>query len=311
MVKGTKKKVLIGIISIVFVAVIASFSYLYFQMNKMKQVAIPNSNEELNISNDATKFDPNITNIALFGVDRRNPSEEGRSDSLMILSIDKTHNKLKLSSIMRDTYIDLEGHGMNIITHAYAYGGAALAVKTLNTTFDLNIKQYVTVDFEGLEKIIDAIGGVKVNIKSYELTTMKTVGITASGTYNLNGKQALAYTRIRHQGNGDFERTTRQRTVLTAVYAKVKAGGITKFPAVVSMLLPYTETNLDQTSIMKLGSSVLATDISTIDQVRFPVDGYYQNYTINGINPIEADLKALTDQLHKFIYDDQKPVAKK
>lgn len=311
MVKGRKKKIIIGILGIIVVAAAAGYGYMYYQLNKMNKVEIPKTNDELKISSDATKFDPNITNIALFGIDRLNPSEEGRSDSIMILSIDKTHNKLKLSSIMRDTYIDLEGHGMNIITHAYAYGGAALAVKTLNTTFDLNIKQYVTVDFEGLEKIIDAIGGVKVNIKSYEITSMKTVGITASGTYNLNGKQALTYSRIRHQGNGDFERTTRQRTVLTAVYAKIKAGGITKFPAVVSMLLPFTETNLDQASIMKLGTSVLTTDISTIDQVRFPVDGYYQNYSINGITPIEADLKALTDQLHKFIYEDQKPVAKK
>ena len=320
MVKDKKKKIIIGVLGIIVVAVAAGYTYIHFQLNKINKVDIPKTNEELNISNTASNLDAAVVNIALFGVDRRYPTEEGRSDSLMILSIDKTHNKLKLSSIMRDTYVNVEGHGMNIITHAYAYGGAALAVKTLNTTFDLNIKNYVTVDFFGLEKIIDSVGGIDLNITSEEVKyingyiseTSKLQNepapyIKKSGLQRLNGRQAVAYCRIRYTEGGDFKRTERQRTVLTKVLEKVKAGGITKFPSIVTTLLPYTETNLDQASIIKLGTSILTTDISTIDTVRFPVEGYYQEYMINGTHPIEADLKALTDQLHKFIYDDQKP----
>jgi len=199
MVKDKRKKIIIGVLGIIAVCVAAGYTYMHFQLNKINKVDIPKTNEELNISNTASNLDAAVVNIALFGVDRRSESEIGRSDSIMILSIDKTHNKLKLSSIMRDTYVDVEGHGMNIITHAYVYGGAALAVKTLNTTFDLNIKDYVTVDFFGLEKIIDNVGGIELNITS--------------------------------------------------------------------------------------------------EEVKY----------INGTHPIEADLKALTDQLHKFIYEDQKP----
>lgn len=320
MLKGRKKKIITLFLGFIVVAVVSGYSYMYFQLNKINKVEIPKTNEELNISNEASNLDAAVVNIALFGVDRRSVSDISRSDSIMILSIDKTHNKLKLSSIMRDTYVNVEGHGMNIITHAYAYGGAALAIKTLNTTFDLNIKDYVTVDFFGLEKIIDNVGGIDLNltieevkyINDYitETSTLQNKSapiIKKPGQQKLNGRQAVAYSRIRYTSGGDFKRTERQRTLLTAVFEKVKAGGVTKFPAVVSTLLPYTETNLDQASIIKLGTSILTTDKSTIDTVRFPVDGYYQNYAINGINPIEADLKALTDQLHKFIYQDQKP----
>jgi len=310
MVKGHKKRIALWIFGIIALSFAVCYGYLYFQFNKMAKGDIPKTNDELNISNDASKFDPNITNIALLGVDSRDQSLEGRSDSMIILSIDKTHNKLKLSSVMRDTYVNVEGHGMTKITHAYAYGGAALAIKTLNSNFDLNIKDYVAVNFEGLQSLIDSMGGIKVEIKSYEIPTMKTVGINSIGTYTLNGKQALAYARIRHQGNGDFERTDRQRTILTAVFEKIKSGGVTKFPSIVSKMLPYTETSLSQGSILSLGTSIFTANISTVDQVRFPVDGYWQGKTIGGIYYLVADLKATTDQIHKFIYDDQKPVAK-
>ncbi len=149
-------------------------------------------------------------------------SERGRSDSIIILSIDYVHNKLKLSSVMRDTYVYVEGHGNTKINHAYAYGGPVLAIKTLNSNFDLNIKDFVAVDFEGFKKIIDILGGVEIEIKDYELPTMETVGIYEAGIYNLNGEQALAYSRIRKQGSGDYERTDRQRRVLEALFRKDK-----------------------------------------------------------------------------------------
>lgn len=136
--------------------------YFYWQLNKVKKAEIPKTNSELNISNNAAEQNDEITNIALFGVDRRNKDEASRSDALMILTLDKKHKKVKISSVMRDSYVNVDGYGMTKVNHAYAYGGPTLAIKTLNKNFDLNIKDYVTVDFFGFEKIIDSVGGVDI-----------------------------------------------------------------------------------------------------------------------------------------------------
>jgi LCP family protein required for cell wall assembly len=244
----------------------------------------------------------------LFGLDRRDASERGRSDSIIIISIDYVHSKLKLSSVMRDTYVYVEGHGNTKINHAYAYGGPALAIKTLNSNFDLDIKEFIAVDFEGFKKIINMLGGVEMEIKSYELPTMETVGIYEPGVYNLNGEQALAYSRIRKQGNGDYERTDRQRRVLEALFQKTKGGGIIKFPGLVSSLAPYIETSLETDEMLNLGASVFAHNISSLEQVRFPLDSISQEKTINRVWYLVTDLETTGDQINEFIYDDINPL---
>jgi polyisoprenyl-teichoic acid--peptidoglycan teichoic acid transferase len=322
-VKHGKKRIVFWVLGVFIVALASGAGYAYVQTSKITKVDIPKTNEELNISNDAASLDKEITNIALFGVDSRSDSDTGRSDSITILSIDRKHNKIKISSIMRDTYVKVQGYGMTKITHAYAYGGPALAIKTLNSNFDLNIKDYATVDFEGMQKIIDSLGGVKINIKSSEISAVNACideinrldhisikHISTSGLQNLNGAQAVAYSRVRHAGNGDFERTDRQRTVLTALFEKIKSGGVTKLPAMVAETLPYTETSINQLGIIQLGTTVFTSNMTTVDQVRFPVDGYCQDKTIGGIYYLVADLKTATNQIHNFIYDDEKPVAK-
>ena len=116
-----------------------------------------------------------IINIAFFGVDRRAVNEASRSDSIMILSIDEMHKKIKMSSIMRDTYVEIKNHGQTKINHAYAYGGPQLAIRTLNENFNLDIRDYVTVDFFNFEKIIDAIGGVTIDVKQDEISLINTI----------------------------------------------------------------------------------------------------------------------------------------
>nr|WP_281418728.1 LCP family protein [Clostridium frigoris] len=132
------------------------------------------------------------------------------SDSIMIVSIDSNNKKIKISSIMRDTYVKIKGHGQTKITHAYAYGGPQLAIRTINENFNLNIRDYITLDFFSFEKIIDAIGSVSIDIKQDEISPIndkivevskiekKSVPkITKPGLQNLNGLQAVAYTRVR------------------------------------------------------------------------------------------------------------------
>lgn len=297
-----------------------AISYFYGQLNKVKKVQIPKTNSELKIRGNAAKQDDTIINIAFLGVDRRNKEEATRSDALMIVTLDKKHKKVKISSIMRDSYVNVDGHGMTKVTHAYAYGGPTLAIKTLNKNFDLNIKDYVTVDFFGFEKIIDSVGGVDINITPEELkyingyieeiSNIENASIpivTNAGLQKLNGRQAVAYTRIRYTAGGDFERTQRQRTVLVAVLNKIQETSPKDIANVALQLLPYTETSMSNTEILKAVTSISTLDIKNIDQERFPLDGYCDGKIIGGIWYLVFDLEATKNQMHKFIFEDIKP----
>jgi LCP family protein required for cell wall assembly len=321
--KKNKKLIIISsIIGVMLLIVAGSFGYVYSLLGQMKTAELDKSNNATGINDDIlnriNQEDPNkdVTNIALFGLDTRDPDVNGRSDALMIASIDKKHKKIKISSIMRDLYVDVPGKGKTKITHAYAYGGAQLAVKTLNENFQLNIKDYVTVDFFSLEKIIDKLGGVTIDVRQEEIKYInqymaetaaiekKSVPtITKSGTLNLNGIQAVAYTRIRYVGS-DYERTERQRKVLTAMFNKIQSAGVTKYPGIVTSVLPYVETSLTKGNILSMGTEVFASGIKTIDQMRYPVNGKGQ--TINKGSYIVADIVKEADLMHKYIYDDVK-----
>lgn len=333
--KSKKKKKRMSVVIFVVFSILAVVSaliggYTYTLLDKMESKNISKNKDDLGINKEAENRinteDPNsqIINIAFFGLDKREKNEAGRSDAIMIATIDKKHKKIKLSSVMRDTYVNVSGHGMTKITHAYAYGGPQLAIKTLNENFQLNIKDYVTVDFFSLEKIIDTVGGVQINVKKEEIPLMNSSiaevanlekatpsNISKTGLQNLNGMQAVAYTRVRYTGNGDYERTERQRTVLTAVFNKIQQGGVTKYPSLVATLLPYVETSISKLDLISMGTGVMTSGSKTLEQERFPLDAYSKGQTIKGVWYLVTDLKATTDQIHKYIYDDIKPESKK
>ena len=168
------KKITLWIIWIILFIIlgVAAGAYIYANslLNKMEKVEI--NKEDVGITDEVeeklTKYDDTITNIALFGIDAEE-GEAGRSDSIMIATIDTHNKKLKLTSIMRDSYVNIDGHGLDKINHAYAFGKAQLAIKTLNENFDLNIEDFVAVNFSSLPKIIDKIGGIELDIDSEEL----------------------------------------------------------------------------------------------------------------------------------------------
>ncbi|MEK6264016.1 MAG: LCP family protein, partial [Clostridium sp.] len=275
-------------------------------------VKISRTNGDLGINPQLVEKDEEevseIINIALFGVDRRTKEEASRSDSMIILSIDTTNKKIKMSSIMRDTYVQIKDHGETKLNHAYAYGGPQLAIRTLNENFNLDIRDYVTVDFTNLAKIIDAIDGVTVNIEQDEIKSVP--GVSKAGTQTLTGKQAVAYSRIRYTSGNDFRRTERQRTVLAVMFTKIQSIGATDFPDVVSELLPLAETSMNSIDIIKLGTKVLTSNTKKLEQERFPVDGYWSGKTMGGVWYLLADMESTIEQLHDFIYEDKKPVAK-
>lgn len=317
-------KIILATITVLVVSVGIIILCFNNQLNKIDKVKIEKTNSELNISDSAAKQDNESINIALFGVDRKSKDETSRSDALMILTLDKKYKKIKISSIARDCYVNVDGHGMTKITHAYAYGGPTLAIKTLNKNFDLNIKDYVTVDFFGFEKIIDSVGGIDLNITpeeikyeneyiedTSEIENASIPAVTNCGLQKVNGRQAVAYTRIRYTSGGDFERTQRERTVLIAVLNKIEKIPPMGMANVVSKLLPYTETSMSNTEILKMITSMYTLGIKDIGEQRFPLDGYCYGKTIDNTWYLIFDLNATKNQIHQYIFEDIKPSAVK
>lgn len=322
------KKILSIFLAIILILGLFLAGYGYYQLNKIKITKISKSNEDLGINTDTendqkVEMDDDIVNIALFGTDRRSKEERARTDTIMIATIDKKHRKIKLSSIMRDSYVNINGHGMDKITHAYFFGGPQLAIRTINENFKMDIRDFVLVDFFSLEKIIDALGGLVVDVKDYEvkslnecvkesaaLQNVKPHYVTSGGVQLLDGMQAVAYGRIRNVGNGDYERTDRQRLILSLILDKISDAGSLKFPYIVSQMLPYVETSMDKSTMLKLGSQVFAGNMMNIEQQRFPLIKASRDMTIGGVYYLWLDIDATAKHIHEFIYDDVIPEVK-
>lgn len=298
--------IIIGIIIGVFLISIGGV-YIYGRhiYNKVEKVEV--DKEEVGITEEVEEklspYNNSVINIALFGVDSHDGST-GRSDSIIIATIDTIHKKLKLTSIMRDSYVNISGIGNDKINHAYAFGGPQLAIKTLNENFDLNIQDFVAVNFDSLPKIIDMLGGVTVDVTEEEVSHIS--GINSAGTYNLTGAQALAYSRIRYATGGDYVRTERQRTILTKMYEKILSINPTQYTSLLSEGLSMLQTSLDYSKILELGTEVLKMGVTTLEQERFPLDGYCQGEIINGVYYLIFNKSLTVEQLYNYIFKDVK-----
>ena len=206
-----------------------------------------------------------ITNIALFGLDTRDmDSNKGRSDAILVVTADTVHNKIKVTSFARDSYVSIDGYGKTKLTHAYIYGGPQLAVKTLNQNFGLNIKDFAAVNFSQLADIIDFLGGVKINVTEAELKVMQeyftelnnigveTEPLTETGDVLLTGGQAVAYARNRYTGS-DVDRMNRQYEVLLAMAESAKKLKVTQYDDFVKMILSECTTSFTDKEIFSLG----------------------------------------------------------
>lgn len=327
--KSKKKIIILSILAVLLLAIISVGIYGFRLLGKVNRTKLSDKDEDLGISNeikdkiDSHENSDDIINIALFGLDQRDVTANGRSDSIMVLSINKANKKIKVFSIMRDSYVNINGRGDDKITHAYYFGGPQLAVRTINENFGLNIRDFVTVNFFGLEKIIDYLGGVEINVKESEIPVINSYinelselegkpahHITKAGKQNLTGMQAVAYSRNRYTGNGDYERTDRQRRVLDALMNKILAQGATKYPGLVSELLPFVNTSLSNTEIINLGLDVFKIGDLKLEQERFPIDGYCEGKTINKVWYLVYDREATKEQVFQYLYNDKKPSAK-
>lgn len=309
-------KIIIGIIILILILFIAFFTYTFKTLGKINTVKLDTSNLEIspNITNEVDLDE--IRNIAILGIDSKD-EEIGRSDSIMILTIDKKHNKLKISSIIRDSYVEIPGRdGKDKINHAYAFGsvdgtengGPTLAIKTLNRNFNLNIKDFLSVNFSSLPKLIDSIGGIDITITDEELKLINensTSQLSSSGTQKLNGSQTLAYSRIRYTAGGDFERSHRHRTILTALFNKLKSTSPTSYPGFFKELLPLINTNMTSTDIISLAFKINSLSSHELIQDRFPRDDWGEGQMINGIYYYVFDINETAKQMNDYIFLDK------
>ncbi|HZK33742.1 MAG TPA: LCP family protein [Bacillota bacterium] len=309
---------------LVFLLVAAGYVYKLLDSIQNTQVVNPDTGKpikdpsDLGIGPSAPDFDKTgIKNIMLFGTDNRSRNEKSRSDTMMVASIDRKHKAVKITSLMRDMYVPIPGRNDDRLNTAYAFGGPSLAIKTVNSTFNMDITDYVSVDFYSLEMIIDEVGGIPIDVKRSEVKEInkyakdldrvvndgsKAPLLTEAGLQVLSGRQAVSYCRIRSVGRDDFERTERQRRVLNELFKKGKSIGITRIPGLVSKILPEIETSLTKTEIVDLAMVMLGFSTSEIDQFRLPADGYYTDQTIRRMRVLVPDLDESKDMLHDFIY---------
>ncbi|MGL5066364.1 MAG: LCP family protein [Sarcina sp.] len=296
---GKGKKIIISIFLVILSLFIAGGAYVINLLGSIEQVSI--NEEELGISENLTEEQKKIRNIALFGID--STGDTGRSDSIMILTLDEKHKKVKLTSIMRDSYVDINGK-KDKINHAYAYGGPELAIKTINKNFGLNIKDFISVNFDSLGSIIDELGGVQLKVEANEVKHIP--GISGPGVHNLTGSQALAYSRIRYEAGGDYQRTQRQRNIMQAIYESFRYTEITEYPGLITSFLPYVTSNMPATEMIGIGTEYGTIMSSGLDQYRFPRDGEGENKMINGTYYLAYDIDRAGDDMRKYIFDDER-----
>ena len=261
-----------------------------------------------------------VTNILLIGNDSRENGEDGRSDAMILLSISNKTKKIYMTSLLRDMYVDIPGHKGNRLNAAYSYGGAELLMETIEQNFDIHISRYVLVNFEAFANLVDAVGGVDLELTSKEVEYVNGYLVeynilfgrpegtdyfadTSGGMVHLNGPQALAYCRNRYIGT-DFGRTERQRKVLTEVIHKLPQGMLTNPKGLIDGLMPNLTTNLTQAECYQL--SLMASKLVTYDIIQnsIPLEGTYKDATIREMAVLEVDFEANKKFLQENLYGD-------
>lgn len=271
-----------------------------------------------NMENNAIDImkDKDVLNVLLIGTDARDKSDRGRSDSMILVSINKKTEKIVMTSFLRDIYLAIPGVESTRLNHAYAYGGADLLIDTIEQNFKIEINKYAQVNFFSFTTVVDAVGGVEIKVTDDEVQYVNSYlneinslegraadegKLSKGGTYTLDGAQALAYSRIRYIGT-DFARTDRQRAVLEKILEKMSDLSIGEMSDLLDALLPNITTNLQKDEIFSLilnSASYLGYDR---EQCRVPAEDTWQYLTIRGMSVLGVDFDKNIDYIKKNIY---------
>ncbi|HJC92078.1 MAG TPA: LCP family protein [Candidatus Mediterraneibacter excrementigallinarum] len=262
------------------------------------------TSDQVQIAREDQK-DDDVVNVLLVGSDSRDPNAEmGRSDTMMLVSFNKAEEKATVISFLRDSLVEIEGYGQSKLGHTFAYGGVGLTINTINEQFDLDIQDYIIINFENLVGIIDELGGIQVTLTEEEAEYYRENGMPdiQAGDVTLTGSQALAHARNRSLDN-DFGRTRRQRSVLYGIYNKVRQN---RDPQAIMSLITYcmgeVSTNMSVTELYDIAMDVLSIEHLRTQQAAVPQDGTYEFGTYDGMSVIEFDLEANKEYIQELLY---------
>ncbi|WP_310602804.1 LCP family protein [Anaerosporobacter sp.] len=265
------------------------------------------------------RTDKDVINILLVGEEAINDGgSRGRTDCMMIATINVKQKALKLTSIMRDLYVSIPGYSDNKLNAAYHNGGMPLLKETIENNFDIELDGSVLVNFDGFEQIIDRLGGVEITLTSSEAAYLNRTNYISNpiyrnvktGTQTLNGNQALGYSRVRYvkteTERDDFGRTSRQRTVLNAIFEKYKSKSLTDLVTILYDILPLATTDIDKSTILNYLTTVVTLGTTELETLRLPIDSAYSNTSVRGMSVLLPNtLQDNIDALHTFIFGEE------
>ncbi|WHY01374.1 LCP family protein [Neobacillus sp. DY30] len=298
----SKRMILFSIIIIIIGCVSAYAAYQYQQGVSLAGKDRFKDDEQAAKAFEGADVKFGKINVLLLGSDTRG-EEHARTDTIMIAHYDQENHQSKLISIMRDTYVNIPGHGKQKINAAYAYGGPELLRKTIKENFDVDINYYAVVDFEGFSKIADIIApnGIEVDVP-YEMSY--GIGTTIEpGIQTLNGDKLLGYVRFRHDKLSDFGRVQRQQEVIGKLKDEAMSmGNILKLPKILGVVDPYIDTNLDTPTLLSLGKDLLTNRSNDLRTLRIPVQDSYTDERFGGVGAVlSINLDQNKSVLDKFL----------
>lgn len=317
--KRKQRKVMILVVEILvlFLLVIALFAVMKLSKIQKNELNMGEVSVNDDLSDSSKKIMEDYKTIALFGLDNRSNGDlsKGRSDVIMLANINNKTQDVQLVSIYRDSYLDTGDGIFQKCNAAYSIGGPEQAVSMLNVNLDLNISDYVTVDFNSIIECVDLLGGVEITItddeanllQGYirelnELTNHNSTCPETGGTYTLDGVQACAFARIRYGGGDDYKRTERQRTVLSAMVDKAKKSNIITINSLINQVLGDIQTSFSGTQLLGLATKLFRFNMG--ESNGFPFEKTTHQYDKVGDVVIPCDLVSNVTKLHTFLYND-------
>ena len=319
--KRRKIKVIVFIIEILILLVVLAALYISLKMEKIDS-GLKIDKEELDFNIKLPEVEETLdqyTTIALFGLDNRSNGnfQSGNSDVIMVASINNKTKEVKLASVYRDTYLNItEDDGYRKANAAYNRGGPRQAINMLNTNLDLNITDYVAVDFNAVARAVDTLGGVEIELTNQEaslingyidevaeLTGKEANHLWSGGTYNLDGVQATAYARIRYTAGSDFKRTERQRLVIQKMVEKALASDLGTINNLIDEVFPYISTSFTSLELLDLAKDAFSYSLG--ENTGFPFELEAKDIKNAGDCVVAVDLASNVDQLHAFLYENE------
>lgn len=312
--KKRRKRMAVLIVEVLILAALGTVAYGMIVMDKMDQVTL--NTDKLEVYKDTGDY----TNIALFGLDSRKAELEGgvQSDCIMVASINNRTNEVKLVSVYRDTLLRQEGKKYEKANSAYTKGGPEAAIALLNRNLDLDIQKYISVNFNALADVVDALGGIEIDMteeevfwtNGYGAETSEVVGretteLSGAGVHKLDGIQAVSYSRIRYTDGNDFKRTHRQRIVLEKIAEKAQQANLITLNNIINKVMPQISTNLTTSNLLGMAANAMNYKLGEMSGFPFEVAPCDKVKDHKGSYVAPIGLTKNVGELHQFLFGEE------